>query len=43
MSALQVPINRDPAILLLKQLSGESYETADEWRAWLARQPKTVG
>lgn len=43
MTALQLPINREPAILVLKQLSGESYETADEWRAWLARQPKTEG
>ncbi len=43
MSALQVPLNRDPAIRVLKQLSGESYETADEWRAWLARQPKVEG
>ena len=38
MSALQLPINRDPAVLVLKQLSGEKYETAEEWRAWLARQ-----
>ncbi|MBN9686452.1 MULTISPECIES: hypothetical protein [unclassified Corallococcus] len=43
MSALQLPINRDPAVLVLKQLSGEKYETAEEWRAWLARQPKTEG
>ncbi|MGE6762937.1 hypothetical protein ACQKGO_33310 [Corallococcus interemptor] len=38
MSALQLPINRDPAVLVLQQLSGEKYETAGEWRAWLARQ-----
>ncbi|NOJ92838.1 hypothetical protein HMI51_07815 [Corallococcus coralloides] len=43
MSALTLPINRDPAVLVLKQLSGEQYETAEEWRAWLARQPKTEG
>ncbi|GMU03165.1 hypothetical protein KH5H1_72860 [Corallococcus caeni] len=43
MSALQLPINHEPAMLVLKQLSGEKYETADEWRAWLARQPKTAG
>ncbi|MBZ4374862.1 hypothetical protein [Corallococcus sp. AS-1-6] len=43
MSALQTPINRDPAVLVLKQLSGEQYETAEEWRAWLARQPRTDG
>ncbi|WP_147450032.1 hypothetical protein [Corallococcus carmarthensis] len=43
MSALTLPINRDPAVLVLKHLSGEKYETADEWRAWLARQPKTAG
>ncbi|NOK08172.1 HEAT repeat domain-containing protein [Corallococcus exercitus] len=43
MSALTLPINRDPAVMVLKQLSGEQYETADEWRAWLARQPKTAG
>ncbi|RKH90110.1 hypothetical protein D7Y21_07915 [Corallococcus sp. AB045] len=43
MSALTLPINRDPAVLVLKQLSGEKYETAEEWRAWLARQPKTEG
>ncbi|WP_375758220.1 hypothetical protein [Corallococcus exercitus] len=43
MSALTLPINRDPAVQVLKQLSGEKYETADEWRAWLARQPKTAG
>ncbi|RKH61426.1 hypothetical protein [Corallococcus aberystwythensis] len=43
MSALTLPINRDPAVMVLKQLSGETYETADEWRAWLARQPKTAG
>ncbi|NRD58433.1 HEAT repeat domain-containing protein [Corallococcus exiguus] len=41
MSALQIPINSEPAVLVLKQLSGEQYETAEEWRAWLARQPKT--
>ncbi|MFP2900320.1 HEAT repeat domain-containing protein [Corallococcus sp. 4LFB] len=43
MSALQLPINHEPAMRVLKQLSGEKYETADEWRAWLARQPKTAG
>ncbi|CAM4186274.1 HEAT repeat domain-containing protein [Corallococcus exiguus] len=43
MSALQIPINSEPAILVLKQLSGEQYETAEEWRAWLARQPKSEG
>ncbi|MBN8227532.1 hypothetical protein JYK02_08435 [Corallococcus macrosporus] len=43
MSALTLPINREPAVLVLKKLSGEAYETADEWRAWLARQPKTAG
>ncbi|NBD13865.1 hypothetical protein [Corallococcus silvisoli] len=43
MSALQQPINRDPAVKVLKQLSGEEYESAEEWRAWLARQPRTTG
>ncbi|NOK34190.1 hypothetical protein HMI49_13390 [Corallococcus exercitus] len=43
MSALTLPINRDPAVMVLKQLSGEKYETADEWRAWLARQPVKAG
>ncbi|NPC45946.1 hypothetical protein D7X99_12670 [Corallococcus sp. AB032C] len=43
MSALTLPINRDPAVMVLKQLSGEQYETAEEWRAWLARQPKSEG
>lgn len=43
MSALQQPINREPAVKVLKQLSGEDHESAEEWRAWLARQPRTPG
>jgi hypothetical protein len=43
MASLIQPINRDPAVKVLKQLSGESYETGEEWRAWLARQPRTAG
>ncbi|AKQ63233.1 hypothetical protein A176_000145 [Myxococcus hansupus] len=41
MSALQQPINRDPAVMVLQQLSGEKHETAEAWREWLARQPRT--
>jgi len=39
LSAMQQPINREPAIEVLKLLSGESYETSEQWKAWLARQP----
>jgi hypothetical protein len=39
LSAMQQPITRDPAIEVLKLLSGESYETSEQWKAWLARQP----
>lgn len=38
MAALQQPINRAPAVKVLERLSGEKHETADAWRAWLARQ-----
>ncbi|MCY1041495.1 hypothetical protein OV208_09230 [Corallococcus sp. bb12-1] len=40
MAALQQPINRDPALKVLERLSGEKHDTAEAWRAWLARQPK---
>jgi hypothetical protein len=38
MAALKQPIIRDPAIEVLKLLSGESHETPEQWKAWLARQ-----
>jgi hypothetical protein len=38
MAGLTQPINREPAVLVLEQLSGEKYETAEQWKAWLARQ-----
>ncbi|GHH00424.1 HEAT repeat domain-containing protein [Comamonas sp. JC664] len=41
MSALQQPINRDPAVMVLKQLSGEAHETAEAWREWLSLQSRT--
>ena len=40
MAALQQPINRDRAVKVLEWLSGEKHETAEAWRAWLARQSK---
>ncbi|RKH62945.1 HEAT repeat domain-containing protein [Corallococcus llansteffanensis] len=40
MAALHQPINRDPAVKVLERLSGEKHETAEAWRAWLARQSK---
>ncbi|KFE68029.1 hypothetical protein [Hyalangium minutum] len=40
LAAMQQPINREPAIEVLQALSGESFETADQWKAWLARQPQ---
>lgn len=39
-ASLQQPINRDPAREVLQLLSGENHETAEQWKAWLARQPK---
>lgn len=38
MASLQHPIIREPATEVLKLLSGEQYETPEQWRAWLARQ-----
>ncbi|HVG63120.1 MAG TPA: HEAT repeat domain-containing protein [Hyalangium sp.] len=40
LTAMQQPINRDPAIEVLTLLSGETYETSEQWKAWLARQPQ---
>ncbi len=40
MASLQQPNNREYALAVLKLLSGEKYETAEQWKAWLARQPK---
>lgn len=40
MAAMQQPINRDPAVGILKLLSGEKYDSPEQWKAWLARQPK---
>lgn len=40
LTAMQQPINREPAIEVLKLLSGEAYETPEQWQAWLARQPR---
>jgi hypothetical protein len=40
MASLQQPNNRDYALAVLKLLSGEKYETGEQWKAWLARQPK---
>lgn len=40
LAAMQQPINRDPAIEVLQALSGEKFETAEQWKAWLARQPQ---
>jgi hypothetical protein len=34
------PNNRDYAREVLQLLSGEKYETAEQWKAWLARQRK---
>jgi hypothetical protein len=39
-ASLQQPVNREPAVLVLQQLSGEEYETAEQWKDWLARQPQ---
>jgi len=38
MASLQQPIVRDPTIEVLELLSGESHETPEQWKAWLARQ-----
>lgn len=38
MASLQQPIIRDPAIDVLKLLSGENHQTAEQWKAWLSRQ-----
>ncbi len=40
LASMQQPVNRDPAIEVLQLLSGEKYETAEQWKAWLARQPQ---
>ena len=40
LTAMQQPINREPAVEVLKLLSGEAYETHEQWQAWLARQPR---
>ena len=40
MASLQQPNNRDYAREILQKLSGEKYETVEQWKAWLARQPK---
>jgi hypothetical protein len=40
MAGLTQPINREPAVEVLEHLSGEKHETAEQWRAWLARQGK---
>jgi hypothetical protein len=40
MASLQQPNNRDYARDILQKLSGEKYETGEQWKAWLARQPK---
>ena len=40
MASLQQPNNRDYALAVLKLLSGEKYETGEQWKAWFARQPK---
>ena len=39
MASLQQPNNRDYAREILQKLSGEKYETGEQWKAWLARQP----
>ena len=40
LTALNQPINREPAVNVLKLLSGKDLETAEQWKAWLAQQPK---
>jgi hypothetical protein len=40
MAALQQPNNRDHALEVLKLLSGEKYETAEQWKAWLEARPE---
>jgi hypothetical protein len=40
LTAMQQPITREPAVEVLKLLSGEAYETPAQWQAWLARQPR---
>jgi hypothetical protein len=40
LTAMHQPINREPAVEVLKLLSGEAYETPEQWQAWLARQPR---
>jgi len=40
LAAMQQPINREPAVEVLQKLSGEKYESAEQWKAWLARQPR---
>ncbi|WP_163871089.1 HEAT repeat domain-containing protein [Myxococcus eversor] len=38
MSAYQQPINREPAVKVLRLLSGEDFERPEQWREWLSRQ-----
>jgi hypothetical protein len=40
MTALNQPINREPAVNVLKLLSGKDLETAEQWKAWFAQQAK---
>ncbi|MCP3168653.1 HEAT repeat domain-containing protein [Myxococcus qinghaiensis] len=38
MAAYQQPINREPAVKVLRLLSGEDYERPEQWKQWLSRQ-----
>ncbi|MFY2563067.1 HEAT repeat domain-containing protein [Corallococcus terminator] len=38
MSAYQQPINREPAVKVLRLLSGEDFERPEQWKQWLSRQ-----
>lgn len=38
MSAYQQPINREPAVKVLRLLSGEDFERPEQWRQWLSSQ-----
>jgi hypothetical protein len=40
LAALRQPNNRDPARDVLKLISGEKYETPEQWKSWLERQKK---
>ncbi|MFP2905764.1 hypothetical protein ACLESD_12045 [Pyxidicoccus sp. 3LFB2] len=40
LTSLHQPINREPAVELLTLLAGKELQTPEQWKAWLAQQPK---